>query len=981
MKMKKNVSGFLLIVLFTFVFGIFASINVKAAEETEVTGVLSTNIAGGWGQGIAVEFTPSLGTGTYWEAIETANLELRDSKGVIVPIATAETVDAQIAINRGLGYSYYGYTLTIKAGFQAVRKSDAVALGLVVATEKTFVFTGSVSAGGYWEAYVAPTSLSVDDNTLDLQVGGSTHQIVVTSLPETTNAVIVYESANSAVASVSNTGLIEPLTEGNTSVTVYMGTFSQEITVAVAAASLAQTDILVTNTDKTITTYQGYDYDLSELTAVIVYDGGSTGAAIEITSAMISGIFDKDVVGDYTLTLTDGEFSDTFTVSVVALPAIEPKGNVSGVDFGNNSGWGSAFYMVFNSPDISMYLNIKDEALDQIKAHVSFAGSKTALLNVKNLGGGRYEFYIDSAVTLKAGDKVVLEAGLGLWQYEGGTINGNHDASGGEFVVIGELKQDYTYVFTGTTWVQHTQDPTDFTLTSETPFVAIGATLELNYTVSPEGTYGTPVFESSNPLVATVSELGVVSGITEGTVEITATIGTIEKTIEVTVTQALDITGVELLDVYNIYYVLKDSTSFAPVFTSARLVFVGGSKSPAFNITEADYEVEAIDTSSTGELTASIVITYDNVEYETSIPVMVYSYLDQQVSEVAIVDWFIYATFIQLPNTSANVGNITNASLMPETLDYLTYTREDGTVIDMTGFYMLGTNLVIFPEFLYDETSSPVLNLENYNQYYLVGDMITLDAGMPIYRWTGGLAPTETDNNALDLGTGEVVIDGLIPETIKYRYNGSIWSIYIPYTDISSESTSLAIEIGENVVTGVSRFPANATTGTFTYSSSNNSVATVTSNGIINGVAAGTAHITVTLTDQSRPDDTKTVIITVTVSDYIEKIVFSGDVEVVQGKELDLSKLDAKFQWKSGTLGDSVDLTNATASGFDFDTLGEQTGVVSVTVGDVTYTGQLTLTVIKSNVVGTVAIISGITLAIGGGLSLAWFFLIKKRKI
>ena len=1276
--MKKSFLKLFLFTSLVFAFAVSVSTLRVQASDTEVTGVLSTNIAGGWGEGIAVEFTPGLALGTYWEAIDTSKLVLKNAKGVVVPITLAETVGDQIAINRGSGFNYYGYTLTIQSGFQVIRTSDSHAFPPIVVTEKTYVFRGNVTTGGYWDLYTPATDITVDDNTLELTVGGATHQVVSTLTPETANPIVLFESADAGIASVSSSGLVTAVAEGSTTITIYAGSVTEVINVSVSPAAAEQTGILITTPEKKITTFKGYEYDLSKLTAVVSYDGGGTGAAIIITPEKISGTFDKDTIGNYTLTLTDGAFSDTFTVEVVAVPAIAARGTTAGSDFGNNSGWGN-FYVVFDSPDISQYLNIKEEALAQVQSKVSVFGEYTHITSIKNLGGGRYEFWFDNA-NFKAGDKIVLEAGMGLWQYAGGLVDGNHDASGGEFVLIGELKADlayvytgsawavfvadptamelsvsanellvegtlpitftlspensygtptfassntdvatvsatgvvtgvaagnvtitvtlgsivetveltvsepvtppngilittpektittfagypydlasltavetyegggtgaaivitsdmvtgtydantpgnYTltltsgtftdtftvvveavpaidaagtvpgnhfgnnsgwgafyvvfnspdiaeylnlkdealtqvmskvnvagrydlissmknlgggryefwfvpefsfkagdvivleegmglwqyeggtftghdasggefvligelkadlsYVYTGTDWAIFTAEPTDFSLSAPVSFVAAGATLDLTYAVTPEGTYGTPIFSTSDADVATVSPLGVVTGVAEGTVVITAILGDVTKTIEITVTAALDVVDIEILDVFNIYYVVKDAEAFTPVFTRARLVFEGGSHSPEFTLTPEDYSVGTIDTSVVGNVNVTITVTYEAEDYDVVIPAKVYEYVPQRVSEVGIVDWFIFATFIQMPNTSGNEANITNASSMPDTLDHITYERADGTEIELQGFYMLGTNLVLFPVFLYDG-GTPIVTIDNYDEYYLEGDMITLSAGLPIYRWTGGMVATETDNHAMDPGTGEVVIDGYIEETIQYRYNGNVWGIYIEYTDVAKQNDAISMLIGENKTTGVTRVPANATTGTFTYESSDETIVSVTENGILQGLKAGTATITITLSDSTRPNDTKTTTVTVTVSDYITGLSITGPVDLTQGKTLDLTKLEAKYLYRSGALGDAVDLTDATITGLNAEELGEQTIIISLVSGTDTFSGELVVNVVKSKVGLYIGIGGGVAAVVAGAAALIFVFVIKKKPV
>lgn len=974
--MKQRLSKLFMLLTMTLAL-VFTVPTFVHASDTEVTGVLCTDIAGGWGKGIAVEFTPGLGLGTYWNPIETTNLELRNEKGEIVAIALAETVGDQIAINRGSGYNYFGWTLTIKAGFQ-VKVIGGTTYPSVVVTEKTFIFLDSTISGGRWVEYIPATDLSVDSNALELQVGAGNHQIVPTIAPVETNAPTVYASANQAVATVSATGLITPVAEGSTTVTVYVGTQSEVITVTVAAASLPQSGIVITTPEKTIHTLKGFEYDLSLLTALESYEGGATGAAIEVTAEKVSGTFDKNTVGSYTLTLTDGSFSDTFTVVVDEIPAIEVKGNVAGADFGNNSGWGN-FYAVFNLPDIGHYLNLHEQAFDNVVSHVSVAGRHDVISSIKNLGGGRYEFWFVQGFALKAGDKVVLEAGMGLWQYAGGAIDGGHEGTGGDFVLLGELKSDVTYVYTGSTWEVWTADPADFTVSTPVSFVSVGATLPISWVVSPEGTYGTPVFTSSNLEVATVSESGVVTGVAEGTVTITATIGSIVKTLDITVTPALAIEGIQLLNTYNVYYVPLNAEAFNPVFDYARLIFVGGTYSPAFAITAEDYEVAALNTAVAGDVQLAVTVTYAGVEYVTSIPVRVYEYINQRVTEVGIVDWFIYSVFIQFPNTSANEANITDTSMMPGTLEHLTYTRADGTVVEIQGFYMLGANLAIFPTFLYNEGNS-CITADNYHDVYLEGDMITLLEGMPIYRWTGSMAGTETDNHAMAAGTGEVVVDGYIAKTIQYRYNGNVWGVYVAYEDVEVKDTAIELQIGQNKTTGVTRFPSNATTGTFSYESSDESIVSVTENGILQALKAGVATITVTLSDPSRPEDTKTVTLTVTVNDFIEGIHFEGTAEVKQGNELDLSTVSAKILWKSGTIGDDVDLTDAVIVGLDTEVLGEQNVVVRVSIDGVQYSGQLVVNVVKKGLFGCGAGIGSAISALVIGIGALGFLVARKKK-
>jgi uncharacterized protein YjdB len=75
--------------------------------------------------------------------------------------------------------------------------------------------------------------------------------------------------------------------------------------------------------------------------------------------------------------------------------------------------------------------------------------------------------------------------------------------------------------------------------------------------------------------------------------------------------------------------------------------------------------------------------------------------------------------------------------------------------------------------------------------------------------------------------------------------------ITIPVTSITLSKTSLSLLKGDAFTLTASILPTNATNKGVTWKSSNTAIATVDSNGIVTGVAAGTATITCTANDGS----------------------------------------------------------------------------------------------------------------------------------
>ena len=119
---------------------------------------------------------------------------------------------------------------------------------------------------------------------------------------------------------------------------------------------------------------------------------------------------------------------------------------------------------------------------------------------------------------------------------------------------------------------------------------------------------------------------------------------------------------------------------------------------------------------------------------------------------------------------------------------------------------------------------------------YRQGDKITFKAGMPAYKFIGN-----ADNTA-----GYYIVEGVRESDITYycyEDNGtsSLWQLYIEYTDFTV-SESIEIEAGAAQPIGAVRVPADATTGTFTYQSSDPSVVTINEVGTMIGMSTGEAQ-------------------------------------------------------------------------------------------------------------------------------------------
>lgn len=511
------------------------------------------------------------------------------------------------------------------------------------------------------------------------------------------------------------------------------------------------------------------------------------------------------------------------------------------------------------------------------------------------------------------------------------------------FAIAGneKLAQDMTFIVTAAADSQlapYSEElaPTGLAITTSSDYsqITVGAQAQMTYTIA--SGIGTAYFTSSNEEVATVTKEGIVTGVAEGEVTITAHLGTETKEFAMTILPASPIVGVELVHNYTVWVAQNEALAL-PEFR-AHIVFENGQSGADFALTADNCVLPEVDTSALGDQNAELTVTYQGVEYKVAIKVTVYEIGDVTVREIGIVDWFAYAVFIQYPDSTANTANITgDIGKLDGIFDHITYTKADGSDLPIeSGYVLSGGNIAIFPY--------SGLTEENYNEYFLAGDTITLSKGMKIWMWTGEKMVTDTDNNAIVAGTGMYICEGILQEDLVYRYDGNVWGLYVEYTDIQAKATDITVEAGKSADSNVSRIPENATTGTFTYVSSDETIATVSSRGVIKGVSAGTCTITVTIDGGTA--GVKTVVLNVTVTDDIVGIEIATESITIKVGELpDLSSVSATWKWASGKQGEAVDLTNATLVGFDGSVAGEQQVAISVTKDGKTYTGTLTIIV------------------------------------
>ena len=130
-----------------------------------------------------------------------------------------------------------------------------------------------------------------------------------------------------------------------------------------------------------------------------------------------------------------------------------------------------------------------------------------------------------------------------------------------------------------------------------------------------------------------------------------------------------------------------------------------------------------------------------------------------------------------------------------------------------------------------------------------------------------------------------------VPAGLANAYRNSTWGTFfenivemdpILAVSISLDKTYATVTEGNNLQLTATVLPTNATNKTITWSTSNNSVANVNSNGVVTAISPGTATITVRTTDGSNLSASCAVTVTGNLSDY-DNYLSMEDVEAFRG--------------------------------------------------------------------------------------------------
>lgn len=840
--------------------------------------------------------------GDYWKAYDTTYVTYVDSTGANV-LTSFEICGTCITMNRNGRAAAVGDVLTLKAGFVWLGKEAKEDLVYKYVTEGSpykKIYTGEMTAisssavvwNKDWSAFIVETSST---NTADITSMNSYafDKIEFVIGGETYKPWMFYTLSK------------------------YLVCFTKIGDTAIAPDTLAVGDKVIVKAGCGVLESEETKYQRT-----FVWDG---------EKFVFDALADASII---TVAKDGGATKDQYNVNLLNNTAWGAPTIIAKFAFANNAAYGTYYNAMALNKDKISYVNAYGETAPI--ADCTYVNDGNFVLRLcSDLNDAKNTCHYGMV-----GDKITFHKGMIFIGADG---------------AVEALGEDMTFVVATTANSLLVEDDAKYDVTSvkitnDLSVVHMGSIVKLNVEVN-DGALGTAKFTSSDEEVATVNANGEITSIKLGMVKITATVGEKSASIDL---EVKDASPVSYVDFGYKLWVLKGGELPSMEDFSAKFVFEDDSEGQTFKLTSENFSVDktSFDKNTVGSYKLPCTITVDGVDYDDYVSAEVYELANLTIKETAVVDWFGYNTFVEYPNSSSNKGNITNAGELGMTCgDYFEYLRNGEKI--SCGYYILGGgNLAVLPSFLNGDVA-----LDNfYKDYYNDGDLLVLKKGLTVYKFTGDLDA----NNSPILGTGMYIPEACLAEDVTFRFevtgSSAIWAVYKEYVDITATSTSVSLEIGKKADAGVKRNPVDATTGTITYVSSDETIAKVNEKGVITAQnKAGTATITATISGGTAGE--KKVTITVTVTDYIKSIANnSGDITVTQGTELDLTLVKLAAVYASGTVGDSIDLTNATIVGYDKDTLGEQTVTVKFTLEGTEYTQNVVLTVVKKGGCGAITL-------------------------
>jgi O-glycosyl hydrolase len=404
---------------------------------------------------------------------------------------------------------------------------------------------------------------------------------------------------------------------------------------------------------------------------------------------------------------------------------------------------------------------------------------------------------------------------------------------------------------------------TGVSVSPATATVGVNSSTQLMATVAPaNATNQNVTWSSSNAAVATVNSSGVVTGIAAGTATITVKTQDGDKTATSAITvNTIAVTGVA---------VTPTSASIFAGQTQQLAATVSPSNASNMSVTWSSSNTAVATVNSTGLVTGitqgTATITVTTVSgSKTATSSFIIQGQQPYGGTVAVLPGVIQAENYDLGGQNVayydvdatNQGGAyrttegVDISTISGTTGYTVGWAADGEWLEYTANVTAGTYTITATvaspnsgkqlRFLLDGTTLATITIPNtgsWNTFQTVS--------VPNIAFAGG----SNKVLRLEIVGGDFNIDKIEVKSVTT----------VPVTSVAMNPTAVSISAGDTTQLTATVAPSNASNKNVTWSSSNTNVATVNATGLVSGVAAGTATITVTTVDGTK---TATSVITV----------------------------------------------------------------------------------------------------------------------
>jgi uncharacterized protein YjdB/sucrose-6-phosphate hydrolase SacC (GH32 family) len=557
----------------------FSNINVNgnslvttpANATVEIMATIPSTTATKYGVNIRVSPDRQENTKIYYDAVakklvldrSQSTLSSSDEEKVLI----SENYD-EVAFGKPTTFHIYIDNSVIdvfineKAAFSArIYPTRADSRGVELFSEGASTFS-SLNIWGASVSSVPVTGVSMNKSSTSLVVG-NTESLIATVLPaNATNQNVTWTSGNTAVATVSSTGLVTAVATGTAVITVKTvdGNFTATCTVSVSSG-VPVTGVTLNKASTTLSaggseTLVATVLPSNATNKSVTWSSNNTAVATVNSSGAVTAVSQGTAV--ITVTTIDGGKTATCSITVTA-----PSNVVLDFESGNLSGWtvfsGNAFSVLdvctdvnwgwggpFNQQGSWHLWGFKDGGDTQVGELRSGTFTLGGSGQVTALIGGGNDINNLYVALCRASDNFVIakQTGANDEAYTTKTLDGAAyvgttcyikavDAATGGF---GHINIDNVIIPVSSGGIP----VTSVSLNKSTTSIFVGSTETLVATVNPSNATNKNVtWSSSNTAVATVSATGLVTGIAQGSATITVTTqdGAKTATCSVTITQ------------------------------------------------------------------------------------------------------------------------------------------------------------------------------------------------------------------------------------------------------------------------------------------------------------------------------------------------------------------------------------------------------------------------------------------------------------